>query len=139
MLPVLLDVATTPSTPETLPLNVIVVLPLPPVMTVLMPTSLLEVIAPLAVIVIPPLLPPVTPRVDPLELLEPLIRPLVMVMPPVAVSAAIPSPPDEEMLLDMFTNTLPPPAVTALMPKPDPEIVPVSVTEMLALLAAFVI
>ena len=37
MLPVLLDVATTPSTPETLPLNVIVVLPLPPVMVELMP------------------------------------------------------------------------------------------------------
>ena len=43
------------------------------------------------------------------------------------------------MLLDMFTNTLPPPAVNALTPKPDPEIVPVSVTEMLALLAAFAI
>ena len=62
-----------------------------------------------------------------------------MAMPPVAISVAIPSPLDEEMLLAMFTNTLPPPPVTALMPKPDPEIVPVSVTEMLALLAAFAI
>ena len=80
-------VAATPSTPETLPLSVMAVLPLP-VTTVLMPTLLLEVIAPLAVIVIPPLPPPVIRASIPWSC--ELIRPLVMVMPPVAVSAAIP-------------------------------------------------